>query len=322
MLIILLFLTACSGVREEEMSLEDEDGKKEEASEQQESEGVESEKGEGPAEEVKDDEENEVTTGDEKKAEEDKKADDDPKEKATMVLSLEEIQERYKGQSPEEWGENITGVKTRINTEAKIVALTFDACGGPNGRGYDEALIAYLIDKNIPATLFISGDWMEHHPDRVAALWENPNFDIANHGKDHKPLSVSGQSAYGIPGTASVEEVYQEVYQNHVKIKELTGHTSKFFRSGTAYYDEVAAKIVEDLGEIPVNYNVLGDAGATFTATQIQDSMIQANEGSIMLFHMNHPDSDVAKGVQMGVEALLEEGFEFVLLRDYIEELQ
>lgn len=295
MLIILLFFTACSGEREDEKSLEDEEGKKEEASEQQESEGEEA-----SLEEAEEDEENEETT----------------------VPSLEEIQARYEGQSPEEWGENVTGVKRRINTEAKIVALTFDACGGPNGRGYDEALMAYLIDKNIPATLFISGDWMEHHPERVVALWENPNFDIANHGKDHKPLSVSGQSAYGIPGTASVEEVYQEVYQNHVKIKELTGHTSKFFRSGTAYYDEVAVKIVEDLGEIPVNYNVLGDAGATFTATQIQDSMIQANEGSIMLFHMNHPDSDVAKGVQMGVEALLEEGFEFVLLKDYIEELQ
>ncbi len=290
-ILILLLFTACNETSKDEKSPEEEKSQEEEKALDQ--------------EEVLD---QETTQGDQ---EDEKK-----------LPSLEEIRDRYEDQVPVEWGERVTGVKTRIDTEERIVALTFDACGGPNGRGYDEELIEVLIEMDIPATLFISGDWMEQHSQRVLELWEKPNFDIANHGKDHKPLSVNGKSAYGIPGTDSVEEVYQEVYENHLKIKALTGDSPKFFRSGTAYYDEVAVKIIKDLGEIPVNYNVLGDAGATFSAAQIYESMMQAKPGSIMLFHMNHPHSDVAEGVKIGIEALLEEGFEFVLLKDYMEELE
>jgi len=294
MIITLLLLAACNGDAEKEQSLEDQ-----EVIEQADS----LEKEETPEEDEAIEEGEEGEPG---------------QDEESAVLSLEEIQQRYQDQEPKEWGEWVTGVKTRINTEDRVIALTFDACGG----AYDQALIDYLTENEIPATLFISGEWINNYPDTVVELWEYPFFDIANHGKNHKPLSIEGNSAYGIPGTASIEEVYEEVYGNHLKIKDLTGHTSKFFRSGTAYYDEVAVRIVEDLGEIVVNYNVLGDAGATFSANQIYESMIQGEPGSIMLFHMNHPDSDVAKGVEIGIEALLEEGFEFVLLKDYIDKLQ
>ncbi len=302
MIVSLLLLAACNGDTEEEQSLEDQ-------------ETIEQEQSlEGEPQEDPDPTEDDETIEEGEEGETLEKGQDEE----TVVLSLEEIQERYQDQEPEEWGEWVTGVKTRIDTEDRVIALTFDACGG----AYDRALIEYLKEKEIPATLFISGEWIDNHPDTLVALWENPIFDIANHGKDHKPLSVQGNSAYGIPGTASIEEVYEEVYGNHLKIKELTGHASKFFRSGTAYYDEVAVKIVEDLGEIAVNYNVLGDAGGTFTANQIYESMVQAEPGAIMLFHMNHPDSDIAEGVKLGVEALLEEGFEFVLLKVYMDKLQ
>lgn len=299
----IMLLTACNGDKEEQQNAEDQEAiEREQARE-----------AEAPQEET------DTASEEEETAEEgEKRQDEQDEQDEAPVHSLDEILERYEDEVPNEWGEHVTGVKTKINTEDQIVALTFDACGGD----YDQALIEYLKEKQIPATLFISGEWIDNHPDTLVELWENPMFDIANHGKDHKPLSVSGNSAYGIPGTASIEEVYDEVHGNHLKIKELTGHSTIFFRSGTAYYDEVAVRIVEDLGEIPVNYNVLGDAGATFSAAQIFESMIQAKPGSIMLFHMNHPNSDVAAGVELGIEALREEGFEFVLLKDYIEELK
>lgn len=318
-LIMMLLLTACNGEgteedsSEAEESLEQAEGLKEDQDPEEGKEDTQKDEGELNQEESDPKEENNEEVAEER---------EDDGEEDAAVPSVEEIQNRYEDLDPEEWGERVRGVKTGIKTEERIAALTFDACGGPNGRGYDEELISYLIEMDIPATLFISADWLQAHPDKVVSLWENPNFDIANHGEDHKPLSVSGRSAYGISGTASVEEVYHEVHQNHLRIKELTGYAPKFFRSGTAYYDEVAVKIIEDLGEVPVNYNVLGDAGATFSSEQIYNRMIQAEPGSIMLFHMNHPDSEVAEGVKVGVQALLEEGFEFVLLKDYIEELQ
>ena len=62
----------------------------------------------------------------------------------------------------------------------------------------------------------------------------------------------------------NIEEAFDEVYKNQVLIHELTGETPKYFRSGTAYYDDVSVEMIDELGLKAVNYNVLGDAGGTF----------------------------------------------------------
>lgn len=220
---------------------------------------------------------------------------------------------KYQGVQPTTWGENVPGVITNIATDEKLVSLTFDACDGTPG-SFDQELIDFLIAEEIPATLFIGGQWIEEHPDEFAALADNPLFEIANHGYLHKPLSVNGASAYGIPGTADIAEVFDEIYHNQSKIEELTGEAPLYFRSGTAYYDEVAVQIANDLGVKVVNYNALGDAGGTFNREQIVQSLMAAQPGSIYLFHMNKPHSAIASGVREGVLHLKEQGYEFVQL--------
>jgi hypothetical protein len=43
---------------------------------------------------------------------------------------------------PMEWGENVTGVRTKIGTGEHVMALTFDACGTSElSKGYDRELI-------------------------------------------------------------------------------------------------------------------------------------------------------------------------------------
>ena len=55
--------------------------------------------------------------------------------------------------------------------------------------------------------------------------------------------SVTGRSAYGIPGTRSAGEVYDEVAGNQAKLTRLLGKPARFFRSGTAYCDDIAERI-------------------------------------------------------------------------------
>src|SRR4030043_423753 len=86
-----------------------------------------------------------------------------------------------------------------------------DPCGGPKGSGYDAKLIDFLISEAIPATLFISGKWINANPDIFQTLARNPLFGIENHGLDHKTCSAIGQSVYGIRGTKNVGEIYDEV---------------------------------------------------------------------------------------------------------------
>lgn len=222
----------------------------------------------------------------------------------------------FAADSPSSWGENIDRVITEIDTDEKVIALTFDACDG-SPDSFDQTLIQYLIAEEVPATLFIGGQWIEENEAEFMNLANNPLFEIANHGYKHKPLSVTGESAYNISGTASIVEAFDEVYQNQLLIKELTGEFPKYFRSGTAYYDDVAVEMVEKLGLKAVNYNVLGDAGGTFSQTQIINTFQTVNPGSIFLFHMNKPNSAIASGVKEGISHLKEAGYTFVQLQEY-----
>lgn len=124
---------------------------------------------------------------------------------------LELLAEKYRGAEASEWGERVTGVAVGIRTAEKEAALTFDACGGPRGSAVDFELLEYLKRERIPATLFLSGRWIAKNMKTARALAADPLFEIENHGANHRPLSISGKGAYGIPGTVSVTEAAAEV---------------------------------------------------------------------------------------------------------------
>jgi peptidoglycan/xylan/chitin deacetylase (PgdA/CDA1 family) len=242
-------------------------------------------------------------------------------ESASPTISSNSLKEtiihRYDKIKPLHWGENVPGVHSRLQTKDKVIALTFDACGGPAGSGYDQKLIDFLIHEKIPATLFINARWMDANPEQFLTLARNPLFEIENHGFEHRPLSVIGQSAYNIRGTRNVGEVVDEVQMNEDKIEKLTGRRPQFFRSGTAYYDDVAVHIAQDLGLSVVNYSILGDAGATFNTQQVYDALMKAKSGSIVIAHMNHPEKDTAEGVIKAIPMLKKAGFTFAKLSSY-----
>ncbi len=217
---------------------------------------------------------------------------------------------------PREWSETAAGVKTGLDTTEQVVALTFDACGSP-GDGYDSALIDYLTREKIPATLFINARWIDKYPSEFLALSRNPLFEIENHGMQHKPCSVNGRSVYGIKGTSGPAGIRNEVEGNALKIRGLTGRLPRFYRSGTAYYDEKAVAVVERLGYICVGFSVLGDGGASYSRGQVKDAFASARAGDIIIAHMNHPEKETAEGVMDAVGLLRKRGLRFVRLDEY-----
>jgi peptidoglycan/xylan/chitin deacetylase (PgdA/CDA1 family) len=224
--------------------------------------------------------------------------------------------ERYAGQTPKEWGESVTGVKTRLKCREKVVALTFDACGSTKGMGVDRELLAFLEREQIPATLFINARWIGPNRETFDLLAKNPLFEIANHGYRHKPASVNGRSVYGIAGTRDVAELVDEIELNARYIGVLTGKRPRYYRSGTAYYDELAIKIAGDLGEQVAGFSVLGDAGATWSAEQVKKALLGVRPGEIVILHMNHPEAGTGKGVMAAVPELKKRGFRFIRLSE------
>ena len=237
-------------------------------------------------------------------------------------LSLEQVgatlARAYGSLKPKQWGEHLAGVTRRLDPAGgsgrPTVALTLDACDGGRGTSYDAGIIALLREKRIPATIFVTSRWMRGNPEALRDLAADPLFEIAAHGSRHKPCSVNGNSVYGIKGTASFDELAHEVEGNARDIAAATGKRPRWFRSGTAYYDDVAVKVIRDLGLGIAGYSIAGDEGASLPAAKVAAKTLAAKDGDILLYHLNHPRSGTREGLERSLPALLEKGFVFVRL--------
>ena len=235
---------------------------------------------------------------------------------AAPALTRAQIVARYGHLRPHTWGFGGPGVIRDLHTSRRVIALTFDACGGPGANGYDQALIGFLRRHQVPATLFLNSRWIDANPAVFRWLAGEPLFEIANHGTRHLPLSVTGRSAYGITGTRNAGQAYDEVATNQAKLTRLLGAPPRLFRAGTAYSDDIAARIVTAMTDRLVTFSVNGDGGATFTPRQVRDTVTAAPGGSIVLCHMNHPGSGTAQGIAAAVPRLIHAGYRFARLSD------
>lgn len=213
------------------------------------------------------------------------------------------------------WAEKVPGVMTRLDTGDKVMAITLSACGTP-GDGYDKRLIDHLVKENIPATLFISGIWIDRNPEAFRELAGIPIFEIANHGLEHKPCSVNGKAACGVAGTSNPGEIASEVEKNSDKIEKITGYRPKYYRSGFAFYDPEGAKVVQGLGYQIVD-GIFGDRVGTHSENEIKEKILSAEPGSIFMVHMNHPERKDAEAVIAAITELRSRGFGFVKLSDH-----
>lgn len=229
----------------------------------------------------------------------------DPQPETLPALpTRDEIIARFTGLVPQHWGLDVPGVASRLPTAAGGAALTLDYCGGPGGSLTDHSILDLLRQHQLPATLFFNARWITSNPGLAKELAEDPLFEIANHGTQHLPLSVIGQSAYGIPGTTGPGEVYDEIMQNTHMISELAGRGPRFFRSGTAHLDDVASQICLALGQTPTGFSINGDAGATLPAQVVTQELARAQRGDIIIAHGNQPASGTGAGLAAAIQKL------------------
>lgn len=114
---------------------------------------------------------------------------------------------------------------------------------------------------------------------------------------------MTGQSAYGIAGTADPAAAIAEIEDNRELLRTY-GVESDWFRSGTAHYDDVAVEIARDRGVKIAGFTVNADYGATSPADQVAAAIMDAPDGAIVLAHMNQPSSGTAAGVRAALEQM------------------
>ena len=193
----------------------------------------------------------------------------------------------------------------------KVIALTFDACTGKPG-GYNKPLIDYLRAEKIPATLFVTGVWIDRNKETFAELARDPLFEIENHGLLHHLCSTSGRTMYGVRSTMDLAGVIDEMELNARKIEQLTGRRPIFFRSATAYTDDLSRKVAERLGMEVVSYDVLsGDAMRDSAAKISRNILAGARHGAVVIMHFNHPEWPDLPALKLAVPELRKRNFEF-----------
>lgn len=217
--------------------------------------------------------------------------------------------------TPKLWAETVPGVKNRLKTDKKVIALTLDLCGGKTD-GCDDRYINFFTQEQIPTTIFVTTNWIQRHPQAFKKILTNPLFDIQSHGLQHKPCSSNGASAYNIQGTKDIAEIVEEVEGNAHILEQLTGKKPSLYRSGTAHYDEVAVEVVNALGYQVMGFDVVGDAGASYSKEQTYEAVIKSQPGSVVLLHMNRPEKPCAEGAIAAIKQLKADGYEFVKVID------
>jgi peptidoglycan-N-acetylglucosamine deacetylase len=188
---------------------------------------------------------------------------------------------------------------------SSMIALTFDAC--PTGKldEYDEKVIDILLKGNVPATLFMSGRWVEKNPEKTKLLASQPQFEIAAHSYYHPHMMEKDD-----------ERVLRELKRTQSLIRKLTGRTPKYFRPPFGEVDERIAKLAAEAGLITVQYDIAsGDPDPDLSPQKIVRSVLRdAKGGSIIVFHMNRNGVHTADVLPQIVNGLRERGFNLVTI--------
>jgi peptidoglycan/xylan/chitin deacetylase (PgdA/CDA1 family) len=237
---------------------------------------------------------------------------------SSYVQQKRKVSTLFAHASPGQWGEFVKGVDEDLMTRNKIIAFTFDACGNKSNK-YNNELIDYLRRERIPATLFVSGAWIDDNYQAFLELSRDTLFEIENHGLNHLPCSVNGESEYGIKGTPDVPDAFDEIEANERKIELITGRRPLFYRSATAFTDEACAKIARLLGVTIVSFDILSGDAMPFAPPHLIASNVLKNckPGAIVIMHFNHPEWFGCDALMEVIPALRKKGYTFARLKDY-----
>jgi peptidoglycan/xylan/chitin deacetylase (PgdA/CDA1 family) len=195
------------------------------------------------------------------------------------------------------------GLITHGDRSLPYVALTFDACQTcDNPAGYDAAIIDTLVETDTPATLFLGGLWMQSHPTQTQGLAAQPLFELGNHSWSHPDFAE-----------ISPEEMSRELLWTQDMMYELTGRQPTLFRLPFGTYTEQALAVVAQHGLRTIQWDVVtGDPDPNISAEDIVRAVTtQAQNGSIVIMHMNTRGWHTAEALPTLIERLRAQGYRF-----------
>lgn len=199
----------------------------------------------------------------------------------------------------------------RVNTDQKVVALTFD--DGPTE--YTREVLKTLDEKQIKATFFLIGDQLEKYPD-IGKEIAQAGHEIGNHSYSHPRFYLKSQSF-----------IDEEIQKTNTLIRS-TGYTGQIhFRPpfgkkliGLPWYLS-QHNIKTITWDVEPDTYVGGDTGAGIQHTDflVQYTLEHTQPGSIILLH---PFCSSCSGDRAAIAKIIDvlqsQGYRFVTISELL----
>jgi peptidoglycan/xylan/chitin deacetylase (PgdA/CDA1 family) len=195
---------------------------------------------------------------------------------------------------------------------AKLIALTFDACSTKDRARYDSALVNILVEKHVPATLFLGGKWMEERPAETRYLSSLPMMELANHTYSHPHLT-----------RITDDSIRWQLLETNKIVTALTGKNFHLFRAPFGELDARVVRVAAACGLRAVQYDLAsGDPDKSFTRDRLAGYVIRAAQnGSIVVMHINGHGWHTAEALPVIIDALRARGFSFVTVSKLLSQI-
>jgi peptidoglycan-N-acetylglucosamine deacetylase len=204
-------------------------------------------------------------------------------------------------------GDVPSGIVTRMPTKEKVVALTFDACEASKIAHFDAGILSYLAEKNVPFTIFATGNFVRDNPEDIRRISKSPGVTIENHSTRH-PRDMT---------QLSDADVRAEIETAGERIRRATGTTPALFRFPGGNADERVVAIAQSMGYVVVHWRwAAGDPDPAIGADQmVEQTLSRTRPGDILIMHINGRGWHTAEALPRIIDGLEAKGYRFVALR-------
>lgn len=192
-------------------------------------------------------------------------------------------------------------ITSRVETQEKVVALTFD--DGPTDN--TGAILSLLDDYEVKATFFLIGQDIEEHPEEAKKIVE-AGHQIGNHTYSHKRMVLKSPSFIKKEIEKTDALIANIGYQETPKVRPPYG--KKLI--GFPYY-------LNKHQRETITWNLEPDTFFTKTEDKINYVKENIQPGSIILLHPMYDQTDNELQTIEGIlQSLTDEGYTFVTVDD------
>lgn len=191
-----------------------------------------------------------------------------------------------------------------VSTNEPVVALTFDACATrKQANGFDRQIFDILSRDKIPATLFLSGRWVEKHPSAARLIAAADFIELGNHTYTHPRLSLMRP-----------ERIHVQIAHTNAIIEKKLGRPALSVRPPAGAWNATVLKTATEEHMPLVLWTVVsGDAGGHVPAARMKETVLaKAKPGAIIIFHINKRAPFTKFALPGIIAGLREKGFHFV----------